>query len=60
VDVWDAVREERLDLVDRVADLSPRQWDSPSLCAQWRVRDVLATSPPEPRVATDWAPWWAA
>lgn len=41
MDVWDAVREERLDLVDRVADLSPRQWDSPSLCAQWRVRDVL-------------------
>ena len=41
MDVWDAVRDVRLDLVDRVADLSGPQWDSPSLCAQWRVRDVL-------------------
>ncbi len=31
-----------LDLAERVADLDDGQWNSPSLCAQWRIRDVLA------------------
>ncbi len=38
----DAVRDETLDLVDRLAELSDEQWNSPSLCARWRIRDVLA------------------
>jgi len=31
-----------LDLAERLADLDDEQWNSPSLCAQWRIRDVLA------------------
>jgi uncharacterized protein (TIGR03083 family) len=38
----DAVRDEMLDLADRLAGLDEEQWNSPSLCDQWRVRDVLA------------------
>jgi uncharacterized protein (TIGR03083 family) len=41
MDIWDAVREERIDLADRLAVLGPPQWDSASLCSHWRVRDVL-------------------
>ncbi|HWB66574.1 MAG TPA: maleylpyruvate isomerase family mycothiol-dependent enzyme [Mycobacteriales bacterium] len=38
----DAVRDQMLDLVDRLAGLDDEQWDAQSLCSQWRVRDVLA------------------
>ena len=39
---WEAERDEMLDLAQRLAELDDRQWDSPSLCALWRIRDVLA------------------
>jgi len=42
VDTWDAVRDEALDLAERLAELDDEQWNSPSLCALWRIRDVLA------------------
>jgi uncharacterized protein (TIGR03083 family) len=42
MDVWDAVRDERLQLVEGLADLGTEQWDTASLCSKWRVRDVLA------------------
>jgi uncharacterized protein (TIGR03083 family) len=42
VDTSDAVRDEMLDLVDRLIRLDDDQWNSPSLCALWRIRDVLA------------------
>jgi len=35
-------RDERLDFADFLAGLSPQQWDSPTLCDRWRVRDVVA------------------
>jgi uncharacterized protein (TIGR03083 family) len=31
-----------LDLAERLAELNDEQWNSHSLCAQWRIRDVLA------------------
>ncbi|MGA2520354.1 MAG: maleylpyruvate isomerase N-terminal domain-containing protein [Acidimicrobiales bacterium] len=31
-----------LDLADRLADPDDAHWNAPSLCSQWRVRDVLA------------------
>jgi uncharacterized protein (TIGR03083 family) len=34
--------EERQDFADLLAGLSPGQWDQPSLCERWRVRDVVA------------------
>ena len=38
----DAERDEMLDLAERLALLDDEQWNSPSLCAEWRIRDVLA------------------
>jgi uncharacterized protein (TIGR03083 family) len=35
-------RAERSDLADLLATLTPEQWEAPSLCAGWRVRDVVA------------------
>jgi uncharacterized protein (TIGR03083 family) len=42
VEIWSAERNEMLDLAERLAALDEEQWNSPSLCAQWRIRDVLA------------------
>lgn len=33
---------ERTDLADLLATLTPAQWEAPSLCEDWRVRDVVA------------------
>lgn len=33
---------ERADLVDLLAGLDPAQWDAPTLCDGWRVRDIAA------------------
>lgn len=38
----EAVSAERRRLADYVADLTDEQWATPSLCAAWSVRDVLA------------------
>jgi uncharacterized protein (TIGR03083 family) len=37
-----AVAAQRRDLAALLADLAPEAWDHPSLCAGWRVRDVVA------------------
>jgi uncharacterized protein (TIGR03083 family) len=42
VDVIAMAREERAEMADFLASLRPEQWDHPSLCARWRVRDVAA------------------
>lgn len=36
------VAAERRELVGLLETLSPQQWEAPSLCAGWRVRDVVA------------------
>ncbi|MUM16172.1 maleylpyruvate isomerase family mycothiol-dependent enzyme [Mycobacterium sp. CBMA271] len=35
-------RAERRDFTNLLEELTPEQWDAPSLCTQWRVRDVVA------------------
>jgi uncharacterized protein (TIGR03083 family) len=42
MDIHRLARDERADLADLLATLSPSQWRSPTLCDQWRVRDVVA------------------
>jgi uncharacterized protein (TIGR03083 family) len=37
-----AVAAERREQVELYSSLTEQQWDSPSLCAGWRVREVLA------------------
>ena len=35
-------RDEREDFATFLATLSPQQWEAPTLCVGWRVRDVVA------------------
>jgi uncharacterized protein (TIGR03083 family) len=42
VDAMGLAHDERADLADLLATLTPQQWEAPSLCAGWRVRDVVA------------------
>src|SRR4028119_1253285 len=45
-DVWRTIDSERTSLADVIDDLSPAEWETPSLCAGWRVRDVAAHPTP--------------
>jgi uncharacterized protein (TIGR03083 family) len=38
----DLARQEREDFAALLTDLSPEQWEAPTLCDRWRVRDVVA------------------
>ena len=40
-EIWAMTEAERLELADLVEDLDTDQLDAPSLCAAWRVRDVV-------------------
>jgi uncharacterized protein (TIGR03083 family) len=42
VDAASLARDERADLADFLAALTAEQWEAPSLCDGWRVRDVVA------------------
>ncbi|MET0190096.1 MAG: maleylpyruvate isomerase family mycothiol-dependent enzyme, partial [Pseudonocardia sediminis] len=42
VDTMELARQERTDLAEFLAGLTPQQWDAPTLCEGWRVRDVVA------------------
>lgn len=51
MDIWPTIAEERLLLIATFEQLRPEQWDTPSLCGHWTVRQVLghlviATDPP--------------
>ncbi len=35
-------RAERADLADFLATLAPQDWEAPSLCSKWSVKDVVA------------------
>ena len=39
---WATIAEQRLGLADLLDGLDRRQWEHPSLCDRWRVRDVAA------------------
>jgi uncharacterized protein (TIGR03083 family) len=41
-DIWTTVSAERGALADDLANLTPAQWDTPSLCSEWTVRDIVA------------------
>ncbi|MFF0498438.1 maleylpyruvate isomerase family mycothiol-dependent enzyme [Nocardia aobensis] len=40
--IWQAVAVERTSLVELLRSLPKNGWEQPSLCADWRVRDVVA------------------
>ncbi|WP_348537495.1 maleylpyruvate isomerase family mycothiol-dependent enzyme [Nocardia carnea] len=41
-EIWAAIHRERAALADELAELTPDQWASPSLCGQWTVEEVVA------------------
>lgn len=41
-EVWQHTIAQRIALRDLLRDLTPEEWDHPSLCDGWRVRDVAA------------------
>jgi uncharacterized protein (TIGR03083 family) len=40
--IWPTIHAERKALADDLADLTSQQWETPSLCGQWNVHQVLA------------------
>ncbi|MEV4799339.1 maleylpyruvate isomerase family mycothiol-dependent enzyme [Nonomuraea sp. NPDC049421] len=42
MDITSAIAAERTELAALLDDLPPQQWDAPTLCAGWRVREVAA------------------
>lgn len=49
---WDAVRTTRHKVADLLASLPPEEWERPSLCEGWRVRDVAGHLSLIPTVST--------
>ena len=41
MDTWQMIKTERASLVDALDKLPDADWDKPSLCARWTVRDVV-------------------
>lgn len=41
-DLMPMARAERADLADFLSTLTPQDWDAPSLCTRWSVKDVVA------------------
>ena len=51
---WSVIEAERLRLAALLESLDARDWDAPSLCSGWRVRDVaahVALAPQPPSIA---------
>ncbi|MBB5912681.1 uncharacterized protein (TIGR03083 family) [Nocardia transvalensis] len=51
---WQVIEQQRRAIADLLDDLTPQQWETPSLCEGWRVRDVaahIALTPNPPPVA---------
>ncbi|GAB0107563.1 maleylpyruvate isomerase family mycothiol-dependent enzyme [Nocardia sp. JMUB6875] len=52
---WKVIEQQRRAIADLLSDLTPEEWETPSLCTGWRVREVaahvaLTPQPPSPRV----------
>ncbi|WP_040695072.1 maleylpyruvate isomerase family mycothiol-dependent enzyme [Nocardia vinacea] len=39
---WQTIEQQRRAIADLLADLSADEWEAPSLCAGWRIREVAA------------------
>lgn len=51
-DIWRLIDAQRADLADFLDGLTPEQWEAPSLCADWTIRDVAA------HVTQSTGSWW--
>ena len=41
-ELWTTIDAQRTSLADLLGELTPEEWEQPSWCAGWRVRDVAA------------------
>lgn len=41
-ELWSLIHQQRQNVAGMLSTLSDAEWDAPSLCAGWRVRDVVA------------------
>jgi uncharacterized protein (TIGR03083 family) len=51
---WRVIEQQRLAIADLLEDLSAQEWDAPSLCAGWRIRDVAAHIAMTPQAPGPW------
>jgi uncharacterized protein (TIGR03083 family) len=56
-DVWIDVHQERQALLELLETLALEEWDAPSLCTEWRVRDVVGHMVSETRMTVPQAAW---
>ncbi len=49
---WSAVRTMRLSIAGLLDSLTPAEWDAPSVCRGWRVRDVAGHLASVPTITT--------
>jgi uncharacterized protein (TIGR03083 family) len=49
-DSWHVIEAQRLELADLLESLSAKDWETPSLCVGWRIRDVAAHVAMAPQV----------
>jgi uncharacterized protein (TIGR03083 family) len=56
-DFWIDVHQERRALLELLETLTPEQWDAPSLCTEWRVRDVVGHMVSETHMTVTQAAW---
>ena len=56
-DFWSDVHQERQALLKHLETLTPEQWDAPSLCSEWRVRDVVGHMVSETHMTVAQAAW---
>lgn len=57
---WTAVAAERTGLAELLQGLTEEQWDHPSLCEGWRVRDVVAHILLTSQAKLPWLLWQTA
>jgi uncharacterized protein (TIGR03083 family) len=52
---WRVIEQERLSLADLLESLNDAEWELPSLCDGWRIKDVAAHVALAPQPPTPWA-----
>ncbi|MEU0868775.1 maleylpyruvate isomerase family mycothiol-dependent enzyme [Nocardia brasiliensis] len=57
---WRVIEAQRHAIADLLTELTPAEWESPSLCAGWRIRDVAAHLALTPQVPSSWTMLTAA
>jgi uncharacterized protein (TIGR03083 family) len=56
-DFWTDVHQERQARLEHLETLTLEQWDAPSLCDEWRVRDVVGHMVSETHMTVAQAAW---